>query len=99
MALEPSRHAPRWYGIPFRIALLTFLGTLLSFALCLLLGILGTVATAALRGVHPDMRIAYRYIALPIAAIAGIVIFVLAIVVEVRHYRQSKTLSAIENIS
>lgn len=99
MSLEPSRHAPHWYGIPVRVALLTFLGTLLCFAVSLFLGILGTVAMAALRGVHPDMRIAYRYIALPTAMIAGTVIFVLAIVTEVRHYRQSRTLSAIEKMS
>jgi hypothetical protein len=91
-------HAPRWYGIPVRVALLTFLGTLLSFAVTLLFAILGTVVVAALRGVHPDMRIAYRHIALPVAIIAGSIVFVLAIVMEIRHYRQNKTLSALERM-
>jgi uncharacterized membrane protein len=93
-----ATRAPRWYGIPVRVALLTLLGTLLSFVVTLFLAILGTVAVAALRGVHPDMRIAYRHIALPVAMVAGSIIFVLATVMEIRHYRQNKTLSAIERM-
>jgi len=79
--------------------LVTFIGTLLCFAVSLLLAILGTVIVAALRGVHPDMRIAYRHIALPMALVAGSIIFVLGLVMEIRHYRQTKTLSAIERLS
>lgn len=89
---------PRWYGIPARIALLTFLGTILCFAVTLLFAILGTIVTAALRSVHPDMRIAYRHIALPIALATGIIILVLSSIMEVRHYRQRKALSAIERM-
>lgn len=89
---------PRWFGIPLRVAVLTFLGTLISFAVALFLAILGTVIVAALRGVHPDMRVAYRHIALPVALVAGSIIFVLALVMEIRHHRQSKTLSAIERM-
>jgi uncharacterized protein (DUF2344 family) len=77
---------------------MTFIGTLLCFAVSLLLGILGTVIVAAMRGVHPDMRIAYRQIALPVALVAGGIIFALALVMEIRHYRQTKTLSAIERL-
>jgi len=90
---------PRWYAIPVRVLLVTFIGTLLCFAVSLLLAILGTVIVAALRGVHPDMRIAYRHIALPMALVAGSIIFVLGLVMEIRHYRQTKTLSAIERLS
>jgi hypothetical protein len=71
---------------------------LLSFAVSLLLAILGTVAVAAVRGAHPDMRIAYRHIAMPMTLAAGGVIFVLALVMEIRHYQQTKTLSAIERL-
>jgi hypothetical protein len=99
MAATPSLDGARWYGVVVRVLLMTFLGTLLCFAVSLLLAIVGTVAVAALRGVHPDMRIAYRHIALPVALVAGSVIFVLALVMEIRHYRQAKTLSAIEKIS
>jgi hypothetical protein len=97
---QPSNsfHPARWYGIVARICLLTFLGTLLCFAVSLLLAILGTVIFSALRGVHPDMRIAYRLIALPTALVAGGIVFAIVSVMEIRHYRQTKTLSAIERL-
>src|SRR5271166_5151461 len=99
--MSPVRapRSPHWYGIPVRVGLVTFLGTLLCFAVSLLFAILGTIITAALRSVHPDMRIAYRHIALPIALVAGAIIFVLSLTMEIRHYRQNRTLSAIERVS
>jgi len=98
MTSTGASRAPRWYTIPVRVGLVTFIGTLLCFAVSLLFAIFGTVIIAALRGVHPDMRIAYRHIALPMALVAGSIIFVLALVMEIRHYRQSKALAAIENM-
>ena len=98
MAPARSARAPHWYTIPVRVCLVTFIGTLLCFAVGLLLGILGTVIVSSLRGIHPDMRIAYRTIAMPVALVAGSIVFVLALVMEIRHYRQSKTLSAIERM-
>jgi hypothetical protein len=98
MSPQPIIRTPRWYTIPVRVCLVTFICTLLCFAVCLLLAILGTVILAALRGLHPDMRIAYRVIALPIALVAGSIIFVLALTMEIRHHRQTKTLSAIEKL-
>ena len=65
MAAKQSSRSPRWYGMVTRVCLVTFIGTLLCFAVGLLLAILGTVIVSALRGVHPDLRIAYRLIALP----------------------------------
>lgn len=94
-----SSRSPRWYGIPVRVALVTFIGTLLCFAVVLLLAIAGTAIASALRGVHPDMRIAYRYIAIPMALVAGGMILVFSISLELRHYRQMKTLSAIEKLN
>lgn len=99
MTQAVTLRSPRWYGIPVRVLLMTFIGTLICFAVSLLLGILGTVVGAALRGVHPDMRTAYRLIALPLALAAGSIVFVAALVMEIRHYRQAKTLAAIEKIS
>ena len=96
-ASTPSR-SPRWYAIPVRVALVTFIGTLLSFSISLLFAIFGTVILAALHRVHPDMRIAYRHIALPMGLIAGCIIFVLTLVMEIRHYRQARTLTAIERM-
>jgi len=95
---SPTR-LPSWLGIPVRILALTFVGTLLSFAVTLLIAILGTATVSVLRGVAPDMRIAYRYIALPMALIAALVLSVLATTSEIRHYRQGKTLRAIERMS
>jgi hypothetical protein len=98
MATVAAPRPPRWYGIPVRALLATFIGTLICFAVSLLVGILGMVVVSALRGIHPDMRIAYRLIALPMALVAGSIIFVLSLVMEIRHYRQVKALSAIERM-
>jgi hypothetical protein len=96
---ESAPHAPRWYGIPVRVLLVTFIGTLLAFAGSLLLAIVGTVIVAKLRGVHPDMRIAYRSIALPLAGVAGGMILICMLIMEIRRYRQVKALSAIERMN
>jgi hypothetical protein len=90
---------PRWYLIPVRVLLVTFIGTLISFAVSLLLGIVTTVGIAWFHGARPNMTIAYRVFALPAALVAGSIIFVLAVTMEVRHYRQVKTLDAIERAS
>jgi hypothetical protein len=99
--MPPKSHARplRWYAIPVRVLLVTFIGTLISFALSLFLGIIGVGAISTLRHVHPDMSIAYRSIALPAAVMAGSIIFVLSLVMEIRHYRQAKTLANIERVS
>lgn len=95
----PQSRNPRWYTIPVRVGLVTFIGTLLTFAVTLLFAIFGTVILASLHGVHPDMRIAYRHVALPVAVGAGSVIFIAMLVTEIRHYRQARTLTAIERMS
>jgi uncharacterized BrkB/YihY/UPF0761 family membrane protein len=99
MQSAPPSRAPRWYAIPARVGLVTFIGTLLCFAVTLLFAIFGTVILASLHGVRPDMRIPYRHIAVPVAVVAAVVIFVIALTMEIRHYRQAKTLSAIERMS
>jgi len=98
MSVPGSIRKPRWYGLVVRVCLVTFIGTLLCFAISLLLAILGIAIVSAFGAVHPDMRIAYRHIAIPMALVAGSIVFVLALVMEVRHYRQNKTLSAIERM-
>jgi hypothetical protein len=87
---------PRWLYIPIRVLLVTFLLTLLSFAVSLMVGILGTVIAARLRGLHPDMTNAYRQVAAPIAAVAGVVVLISMIVLELRRYQREKALTAIE---
>ena len=92
---ESSICKQRWYLIPVRIGLVTFIVTLLSFAVSLLLGIFGVLLAAKLRGVHPNMTLAYRDVALPVAGIVAAVVLVSATVMEVRHYRQTKALGNI----
>ena len=91
-----ANQRPAWYLIPLRALLVTFLLTLLSFAVSLLLGILGVVIAARLQGAHPNMTIAYRHIALPVAAVVSTIILVAAAVMEIRRYRQTKALAEIE---
>jgi hypothetical protein len=93
-----SGRAPHWYVIPVRVFLFTFIGTLLSFAVILLFAILGTVILSSLHGVHPDMRTAYRHVALPVALVSGGIVLLVATVVEIRHYQQRKALNAIERV-
>jgi uncharacterized membrane protein len=99
MSPKPNARPPRWYAIPVRVLLVTFIGTLISFAVTLFFAIVGTAAVSLLRGIHPNMTVAYRRIALPAAVVAGSIIFVLALAMEIRHYRQSKTLANIERVS
>ncbi len=96
---EMSGRKPRWYLIPLRVVLVTFIVTLLSFAVSLLLAIAGTVVGARLRGAHPDLTFAYRHIALPAAVTVAAMVFVSASFMEVRHYRQAKALDRIERTS
>jgi len=94
-----SPHPPRWYWVPVRIVIITFLFTLLSFAICLLLGILGLVIYSAVRGVHPNLALAYRHVALPAAIVIAAVVLVSASIVEIRRYRQMKALAGIARAS
>jgi hypothetical protein len=99
MAVAETRiHKPRWYFIPARVLAVTFIVTLLSFAISLLLGIIGIVMAARLRGVqHPNLTIAYKHIALPAAAMVAAIVIVSATLMEVRHHRQLKTLRQLED--
>ena len=90
---------PRWTGIPVRVVLMTALFTLLAFAVGLLLSILGTVVYSLIAHVSPNLPFAYRHIALPFAICAGAIAMVLFLVMEVRHYRQRKTLAGIARAS
>jgi uncharacterized membrane-anchored protein len=90
---------PRWFLIPVRVLLVTFIVTLLSFAVSLLLGIGGVLLASWLKGAHPNMTLAYRYVALPIAAMVAAIVLVSASVMEIRHYREAKTLDGIERAS
>jgi hypothetical protein len=90
---------PGWFWIAPRVVLVTFLLTLLSFAISLFLGIVATLIAAWLRGTKPNMTVAYRHFAAPVAAAVAVIVLVCTTVVEVRQYRQSKALAGIERAS
>ena len=58
-----------------------------GMGLGLLLGIIGMVTYGLVAGVQPDMRNAYRHVAIPLAITIGCVAFVGALVLEVRARR------------
>jgi len=89
----------RWYWIPLRVLLLSFLLTLLAFATGLLLGIVGLVSAGLVHGVHPNLTSAYRHVALPAGVVVATVALVVTSVMEMRSYRRSKVLSEIERAS
>jgi hypothetical protein len=90
---------PKWVGVPIRALLVTFLFTLLSFALALLLSILGTIVYSQVKGIAPNLTFAYRHIAFPFAITAGAVVLLISLGFEIRNYRQRKTLAGIERAS
>lgn len=94
---ETVSPTPRWYFIPIRVLLVTIVVSLLSFAISLLLGICGVVLAAKLHHIHPDLRIAYRFIAGPAAGMVAAIVVVSASFMEVRHYRRSRVLRRIEH--
>ena len=96
MASQQERPGPRWYAVGVRVVLITFLVTLLAFAVSLLLAILGIVGVAKARGATPYLPLAYRDVAIPVACVVGAAALVTSIVMEVRHYRQARALRSIE---
>ncbi|PYX33323.1 MAG: hypothetical protein DMG80_06240 [Acidobacteria bacterium] len=93
---ETSSGRPRWIGIPLRVLLMTAILTLLAFAVSLLLSILGTVVYSQVEHVAPNMPFAYRYVAFPFAISVGVIVLALSLAMEIKYYRQRKTLADIE---
>ena len=78
---------------------MTFLLTLLSFAVALLLSIMGAVVYAQMKHVAPNLTFAYRHIAFPFAVTVGAIVLALSLAMEIRNYRQRKMLERIERLS
>ncbi len=74
----------------------TFLLSLLSFAVSLFLAIVALVVAGEIAGTRPDMPFAYRHVAIPFAVVVAVLVVISATVVEVRRFRQAKALAAIE---
>jgi hypothetical protein len=86
-ASEAVSEKERWIVIPARVIAMTFLFTLLSFAVGLLLSILGAVVYAEVKHVAPNMPFAYRHVAFPFAITVGAIVFVMLFSMEIRNYR------------
>lgn len=93
--LKPDSARPSWIGISARVFAFTFLLTLLSFAIALLLSILGTIVYSQVEHVAPNLMFAYKRIAFPIAISVGAIVLIVTLVVEIRNYRQQEVLAAI----
>jgi len=96
---KTSSDGPHWIGIPARVFAMTFLFTALAFAVALLLSIMGTVVYSQVKHVAPNLTFAYRHIAFPCAITAGAIVLLLSLAMEIRNYRQRKTLEGIERVS
>jgi amino acid transporter len=70
-----------------RVLFTTLIFTAGGMGVGLLLGILGMITYGLVAGVQPDMRNAYRHIAIPLAITIGCVAFLGALVLEVRARR------------
>lgn len=91
-----SRRKPRFFLVPVRALLITFILTLLTFAVSLLLGIVGFVIYTHTSGNRVSLALAYRMVAFPAAVIVGAVVLAVTLTVETRRYRQEKALAGIE---
>lgn len=87
---KTDSNGPRWVGIPARVFAATFLFTLLSFAVALLLSIMGTVVYSQIKHVAPNLTFAYRHIAFPFAVTVGAIVLVLSIAMEVRNQKGAR---------
>lgn len=79
---------PRLLGVVTRAVLITFVVTLLAFAVTLLLAIIGLSLLGWFQGHRPDMATAYRYIAAPMAVLVGVIVLVTAFIHEFKLYRR-----------
>jgi amino acid transporter len=70
-----------------RVLFTTLIFTAGAMGLGLLLGIIGMITYGLAAGVQPDMRNAYRHVAIPLAITIGSVAFLGALVLEIRARR------------
>src|ERR1039458_4789166 len=95
---ETNSDGQRWIGIPARVFAITFLSTLLSFAVALLLSIMGTAVYSQVKHVAPNLTFAYRHIAFPCAITAGAIVLVLSLAMEIRNYLLLKMLRGMKRV-
>ena len=86
-SLAQRSNLSRFFTSTVRVLFTTLIFTAGGMGLGLLLGIIGLVTYGLIAGVQPDMRNAYRHVAIPLAITIGCVAFVGALVLEVRARR------------
>lgn len=84
---NPATPKPRRWAVAVRIALITGLVTVVTFAMALFAGIAGMALLSLVRGSSVDMANAYRHIALPVAVLAFVLALILGSRYELRRYR------------
>ena len=82
MQSKPESSWPRWTGIAARVFAFTFLLTLLSFAVALLVSILGAIIYSQVEHVAPNLMFAYKRIAFPIAVSVGAIVLIFMLVLD-----------------
>jgi hypothetical protein len=80
---QPTRLG-RIFVKTFRTLFVTFLFTLFGMGVGLMAGILWYVIGGAIRGVHPDMALAYRHVAIYVAMGFGICALIYQLFLETR---------------
>jgi len=84
---RPRSAASLLFTSTVRVLFTTLIFTAGAMGLGLLLGIIGMITYGLAAGVQPDMRNAYRHVAIPLAITIGCIAFVGALILEVRARR------------
>jgi hypothetical protein len=75
------------FEVAVRVLLVTVIFTLFAFAVGLFCGIGASVIYGLIRHIHPDMTMAYKFVAAPFGAIALVITFIIMLVYEIRRAR------------
>jgi uncharacterized membrane-anchored protein YitT (DUF2179 family) len=75
------------FEIIFRVLLVTVVFTLFAFAVGLFCGIAASLLYGLIRHIHPDMTMAYKFVAAPFSAFALVITFFIMLVYEIRRAR------------
>jgi hypothetical protein len=85
--VQPRGRVSRALGSTARVLFTTLIFTAGAMGLGLLLGIICLVTYGLIAGVQPDMRNAYRHVAIPVAVTIGCLAFAGALALELRARR------------
>ena len=100
MAVHAGVRRPRWYAVPARALFVTFLVTLLTFAVTLFGSILDGCDRSGRSGdTIPICALPTGILHLPVAVGVGAIGLLVSLVIEIRHYRQMKALDGIARLS